>query len=1184
MGGDGTTSLRAELALKTQDMQHLEQRCAQLEETVAIVAKAGSDSRSGTRSSSSNSSSDDSADETKIIRTLRSNLALVQTELAQVQTEASQMAIMQQKSIATFKSTVFAEQGELNKIVLELRAENEALRAEKQEQKSHSSVAQTCPSPTSTSTTSTAAGKIHINNPVNAATLTELSELSASCHQTLKQVLKDSKLNIQRENKLADAYNTPDSEATMLSVKLSQLTDQFEILSFKYQQLQQGLVLESDQRFGTDTTLSTDQVNELVTRQAEVGRLSALVSELKEEHTLKVIEATRSNTQLHADYSALQLQYDDLKAAMSGHVSTQETLEIANKKLHAEVESHAQQDQVHREAVDKVTSLEAQVTALEQNLLLVGEASVNQATEDKMSLAAKLETVEGEKEALRKKISNFVALGDMREVGWQSERKELTKSIQQMTQDINFLRQNEKRLSQDALAANVAKRVSMEETLDNKEGGEGTVVPVVDSHDNTIDTTSRSRLAAQRAIKSGDLETLREELLHQVYRFEQLREHNAKLLQKVQQSSNAIQVCCRLRPPSEQELGQGADICLDVVDDSEITIYDKRMSIWKSFEFDKVWDEDAKQVDVFADVEPLALTAVDGYNACIFAYGMTGSGKTYTMSGYGAEYGVSYRVVHKIFELLSMKRTAIEKGAELRQSLAKNNRRSRHGRKMCASPIEGLPHGDSDSLSDAGTSVYSKNDEEATFTKGALYTKQSFQFAVTVSMLEIYNETVKDLLNTDPRTQPTGGMDIRHDNEGRITVPGLKSEEVFSLEDVMNVLNKGSANRATASTNINEHSSRSHSILMINVTTVVNGGVPVVGKLCMVDLAGSERVDRSGAQGRQLKEAQHINRSLSALGDVLEALEHKAKHVPYRNSKLTYLLQDSLGGNSRTMMIVTVCPTEITTDESLFCLQFASRARKIQMEHSKRNVSWKSIEESLKLVKTELKEEKKKVQLSNETIKGLKNDLKHSKDKTSSQMGFKLKNSDESRKSGEQQIQVLTRTNAELMLRLQEEKEQMKNVYFDMETNEKALRRVQEQLKYGKAERDRILATQAYKEQEIHNLREMVRLYEENEGEFAPSTQQQDRENHPHQHQHLHQQSNGHAHAQNSPMYRPLRVSTGGTLASKGQGQGQRNSPNQNQRLTRSISDTTTSREHKRYSTGMSHVLESGESMQRQPR
>jgi kinesin family protein C2/C3 len=1126
---DGTVSVATLTAQLTQKDKEMAKLVSSFENQIASLKEELSTTEGGDED-------DDLTSQKKEIKKLKGNLALVQTELAQVQTEANQLAAMQQRSLATFKSNVFAEQEELNQVVLTLTSENETIKAQLLELQAENDEKSALI--IELEVHQSAHKKKSLDVMVEAVTdstdtsLSELSKLSGSCQKAMKDVVNISERLVQRENKIASVYNTPDSEAAMLSVKLSQLKDQFEVLTFKYQSLQNGV-----------KDFSKPSISKDMLTAEEVAGLTELVSNLKaseQTHKAKLIEAIQSNDKLQADIADLKHTYEALQDSVGGQLSNQDSLLSENNNLRAEIRSYAEELEALREVKSNASALEVLVDKLENDKRELSAAADG-------AIAA-LDDAEVENGTLRKKINDFVALGDMREVGWENERVELKKNIRQLTQDINFMRQNEKRLHQEALLTSAAKRVGLDK-LENGETSTEALVHVPESLNGVIDTTSRSRLAAERAIQSGDMESLQEELLHQVNRFEQLREHNAKLLQKIQQKSNSIQVCCRLRPPSEQELGQGAEICVDVVDDTQIAIYEKRNAIWKSFEFDKVWDEDSRQVDIFTEVEPLALTAVDGYNACILAYGMTGSGKTYTMNGYGSDYGVSYRVVHKIFELLSMKRTAIEKGVEMRQELVQNSRRSRHGRKMCASPIgtNGLQKQDSDTCSDMEISVFSsKSSEEPTFTKGATYTKQSFHFSVTVSMLEIYNETVKDLLNSDPRTQPTGGMDIRHDGDGNINVPGLISEDVFSLEDVMKVLSRGQANRATSSTNINEHSSRSHSILMINVTTAVNGGVPVVGKLCLVDLAGSERVERSGAQGRQLKEAQHINRSLSALGDVLEALENKSKHVPYRNSKLTYLLQDSLGGNSRTMMIMTVCPTELTTDESLFCLQFASRARKIQLDPSKRNVSWKTIEESLKHAKVELKEEKKKQQHANETIKGLKTELKQAKEKVSSQMGFKLKNIDESRKMGEQQVQVLTRTNAELMLRLQEEKEQLKGVYFDLETNEKALRRCQEQLKHCKAERDRILATQGYKDQENHNLREMVRLYEENEGDYTPHLQQEN-----HQHNNV------------------MQVST-----------------KSKSRNSTDFNHSHSERERGRHSTGQkrSPAFSGGESMQRQPR
>ena len=158
-----------------------------------------------------------------------------------------------------------------------------------------------------------------------------------------------------------------------------------------------------------------------------------------------------------------------------------------------------------------------------------------------------------------------------------------------------------------------------------------------------------------------------------------------------------------------------------------------------------------------------------------------------------------------------------------------------------------------------------------------------FSYAVEVSMMEIYNDQVYDLLR-----EPSSGssaanevLDIRQAGDGTVHVPGLKQVKVDGLHDVLTVFAKGTANRATAATNLNELSSRSHSILAVDVSTTVKG-TTTRAKLYLVDLAGSERAGKSGVSGAAMKETQHINKSLSALGDVMEALDNKSKHVPYR--------------------------------------------------------------------------------------------------------------------------------------------------------------------------------------------------------------------------------------------------------------------------------------------------------------
>lgn len=212
---------------------------------------------------------------------------------------------------------------------------------------------------------------------------------------------------------------------------------------------------------------------------------------------------------------------------------------------------------------------------------------------------------------------------------------------------------------------------------------------------------------------------------------------------------------------------------------------------------------------------------------------------------------------------------------------------------------------------------------------------QDWTFTITVSVMEIYNEMIRDLLSGDPSYK----MEVKMKSDGGLHVPGLCSEEVKSVEDVNQVFALGQKNRATATTNMNEHSSRSHALLTVQVLGVnKTTNVRTMGKLNLVDLAGSERVSKSGADGTRLKEAQNINKSLSCLGDVIHALRSKQSHVPYRNSKLTYLLQDSLGGDSKTLMIVQIAPVEKNLGESVCSLNFAQRVRTVELGQASRQV------------------------------------------------------------------------------------------------------------------------------------------------------------------------------------------------------------------------------------------------------
>lgn len=208
-----------------------------------------------------------------------------------------------------------------------------------------------------------------------------------------------------------------------------------------------------------------------------------------------------------------------------------------------------------------------------------------------------------------------------------------------------------------------------------------------------------------------------------------------------------------------------------------------------------------------------------------------------------------------------------------------------------------------------------------------------WDYKISVSMVEIYNETLRNLLGENP----TDKLDIKMnpDGSGQLYVPGLTEITVQSPEDINRVFELGHMNRATACTNLNEHSSRSHALLIITVSGFNTAtGNRTQGKLNLVDLAGSERIGKSGAEGSRLREAQCINKSLSALGDVINALRSKHSHVPFRNSRLTYLLQDSLNGDSKTLMMVQVSPLAANMSESVCSLKFAQRVRSVELSSS----------------------------------------------------------------------------------------------------------------------------------------------------------------------------------------------------------------------------------------------------------
>ncbi|XP_010518454.1 PREDICTED: kinesin-like protein KIN-14G [Camelina sativa] len=228
--------------------------------------------------------------------------------------------------------------------------------------------------------------------------------------------------------------------------------------------------------------------------------------------------------------------------------------------------------------------------------------------------------------------------------------------------------------------------------------------------------------------------------------------------------------------------------------------------------------------------------------------------------------------------------------------------------------------------------------------------KDTFRYDIAVQMIEIYNEQVRDLLVSDGSNKR---LEIRNSSQKGLSVPDASLVSVSSTFDVIDLMKTGHKNRAVGSTALNDRSSRSHSCLTVHVQgRDLTSGAVLRGCMHLVDLAGSERVDKSEVTGDRLKEAQHINRSLSALGDVIASLAHKNPHVPYRNSKLTQLLQDSLGGQAKTLMFVHISPEADAFGETISTLKFAERVATVELGAARVNNDTSDVKELKEQVAT----------------------------------------------------------------------------------------------------------------------------------------------------------------------------------------------------------------------------------------
>ena len=333
-----------------------------------------------------------------------------------------------------------------------------------------------------------------------------------------------------------------------------------------------------------------------------------------------------------------------------------------------------------------------------------------------------------------------------------------------------------------------------------------------------------------------------------------------------------IRVICRFRPVNQRERDEGADVMANQIKfqaDGTIEVAEFNGRPAQTFFLDKVFhDPKTTQQDIYNLAARKSIDdVIKGYNATIFAYGQTGAGKSFTM--FGPDIVV----------------------ADLKGIIPR----------ACMHIFEHIA-----------------NDKEGT------------EYTIKCSFLEIYKEVIRDLLN--PATHGNKqGLKVREAPSRGVWVEGLREEYVSCEQDVINLIQLGEKYRAVSATKMNAVSSRSHSLFILTLHQKSKDGSTKEGRLNLADLAGCEKVAKTGATGETLEEAKKINQSLSALGNCINALtKSKKSHIPYRDSKLTFILRESLGGNCKTTLLVACSPHIFNLEETIGTLQFAKRAKSIK--------------------------------------------------------------------------------------------------------------------------------------------------------------------------------------------------------------------------------------------------------------
>lgn len=688
----------------------------------------------------------------------------------------------------------------------------------------------------------------------------------------------------QRKNSALDGGAPVSAE---MQQEVEALTNQVERLAQLYEQ-EQASRAEEVKALNAQAQQAAEEISTLKARKGEAdSELERLRGHLADQQEGSSKEAKS----LHDEVRQLQEENGQLRARRAE--AEERCQQLARERQDAE--SRASDAAVDFETkLQEVRNQHVQALATQRNeseaaRLRAEEAQAQEAQEDEVIRLRCAET-ESELERLRAEMQ-------LERSGKDAEVKELQDQVRQLREETAQLR------SQRAEAEDRCQQLALERqevesrTASTVAALEGRLQDVAAQHEQAL---ARVREDAAAAISRADAAQERADAMQptidkHLERIQTLEAQFAEeqILRKkyhnqIQDMKGAIRVFCRFRPLVRRERDMGDTIAARKVDEFSVEVHRPdshghapgHHAEDKRFQFDSVFGQDCSQDEVFADCKDLIQSAVDGYNVTIFAYGQTGAGKTFTMYGSEAEPGLAPRSIGALFSVIQRE-----------QARGKT-------------------------------------------------------FKVRCYMIEVYKQEIIDLLCDKPAKQGDRGLEVKRDlGRGMMYVEGVTERDVQTPDQLRATLHEGEKKRHVKQTAMNTGgSSRSHLLLSIVIECQVKEPEEQViyGKITLCDLAGSERPKKSEVTGDALKEAIEINKSLSALGDVIEALTKGNKSVPYRNHKLTMLMQDSLGGTAKTLMFVNCSPAGSNADETMMSLKWASRTRQITND-VKRNADSKEV-------------------------------------------------------------------------------------------------------------------------------------------------------------------------------------------------------------------------------------------------